>query len=164
MLIRLTGYPHDYIPAKGLEKVYDQMVTTAQSYEEKLIKKRHTTAKGVALALKIPVTSGDAAFLVEEIYRGRSAISGVPTRLRLIRWEVPETDTLLKIGEGVNEQNSAIVKLSDLVCMTKEEATTHEKEVLLGNKTVQDLYDSETIQRVKACQDEARKWSDYRGQ
>ena len=144
--------------------MYEQLVTTVQSYEEKIIRRKHPSRfdRGVALGLKVPLTPADAAFLVEEIYRGRSAVSGVATRLRLVRWEVPEGDTLLWVGEGsADEQKSAVLRLSDLVCMTKEEATRHEKEVIIEGKSVRDVYDAEVLERVRARQEEARGYEEY---
>jgi len=55
---------------------------------------------------------------------------------------------MVKIGE----QRSSNLKTHDLVLMTKEEATRHLKEVLLGDKTVRDLYSPEIIEKVESKQ------------
>lgn len=102
------------------------------------------------MGLKLPLTFGDIAFLVEEIYRGRSAITGVPTRLVLVRWRKPEGSTVIKIGEGKDLQKSSNVRLQDLVCMTKEEAANHDKLVHKGGKKPEEVYDAEVVERVKA--------------
>ena len=115
-----------------------------------------------AKGLKLPLTHGDVAFLLEDIYKGKSAVTGIPTRPTLIRWKLPVEDTMLRIGTGANEQKSARLKLSDLVCMTKEEALRHQTEILLGKKKPEDLYDKEVIDRVETRLAEASQWEGYR--
>ncbi|UKZ81895.1 hypothetical protein TrVFT333_009671 [Trichoderma virens FT-333] len=83
--------------------------------------------------------------MTEELYRGRSIISGIPTKLVLIRWKKPETCSMTVIGEGKDEQKCSTIRLRDLVCMTKEEATRHEKEIFKADKSLTGLYDEETI-------------------
>lgn len=103
------------------------------------------------------------AFLVEEMYRGRSVISGLPTRLHLIRWRKPSKSILKTIGKGAGVQKWTSLRMSDLVCMTKEEHKNHEKEVLKGCKTPEDLYDEETIKRVEARIAEIMLYEQFRG-
>jgi hypothetical protein len=115
-----------------------------------------------AIGLKVPITPGDIAFLVEEAFRGRSAITGIPTKLVLIRWKKPQQTTLVRIGEGKDEQKSSNLRLRDLVCMTKEEATRHQKEILQGDKGHEDLYSREVIEVVEARQKEVEAYERYR--
>lgn len=115
-----------------------------------------------ALGLRIPLTVGDVAFLVEEMYRGRSAISGLPTRLFLARWRRPKESILRVVGQGADQQKSTTLRMSDLVCMTKEEHKNHEKEVLRGDKAPEDLYDAETIKKVEAKIAEMKEYEKYR--
>jgi tRNA threonylcarbamoyladenosine dehydratase len=153
----------DYAPAKSRDKMYDGIMAAVQGSEEKIL--RHMTPShdaSVTLGLKVPITLGDIAFLSEEIFRGRSAISGIPTRLHLIRWRRPTSSTLITIGEGANIQKSSNVKLSDLVCMTKEEAVRHEKEYLKGDKSLEDIYDKETIEKIERLLQETAKYEKYR--
>jgi len=82
--------------------------------------------------------------LIEEAYRGRSVVSGIPTRLVLVRWKKPSHDTLRQ----VDKQKSAILEPQDLVCMTKDEATKHTLEVLLGSTTVETLWGPEICDKV----------------
>lgn len=145
VILAITGYPTEYVPAKGREKMYDAILAQLQGSEEKLA--RYTTPGEDAQGLKLPVTIGDVGFLVEETFKGKSAISGVPTRLALVRWHKPTRSTIELGREG---QKSARLKLGDLVCMTREEAAVHEKEVLKGTKTIGDLYDRETVDLVES--------------
>ncbi|KAI0124684.1 ubiquitin-protein ligase molybdopterin-converting factor [Xylariales sp. AK1849] len=163
VILSITGYPLDYVPAKGREKMYDGMLAALQGSEEKIL--RHMTPgsdPAISIGFKIPVTVGDVAFLAEEVFKGRSAITGIPTRLTLTRWRKPTTSTLIKIGEGPNEQKSSDVKLSELVCMTKEEAARHEKEILRGERKLEDLYNAATIEKVEALLRDAATYEKYR--
>jgi hypothetical protein len=158
-----SGYPLDYAPAKSRDKMYDSILAALQASEEKIL--RHMTPghdASITLGLRIPVTVGDVSFLVEEIFKGRSAITGLGARLLLVRWRKPTSSTLIKIGEASKEQKSSNVNLGELVCMTKEEATRHEKEVLRGNSKVEDLYDAATIEKIEALRKEAAKYEKYR--
>ncbi|KAH9889126.1 ubiquitin-protein ligase molybdopterin-converting factor [Xylariomycetidae sp. FL2044] len=162
VILSITGYPIDYVPAKGREKMYEGLLAAVQGGEEKILRHVESGDPGITLGLKLPMTVGDMAFLVEDIYKARSAITGLPTRLTLTRWKKPTDTTLVRIGEGADEQKSSNVKLHDLVCMTKDEAARHDKEVLRGHKTVEEVYDAATIERVEGLRREAAKYEKYR--
>ena len=157
-----TGYPSDYVTAKGQEKLYDQLLGAVQAVEERIVRHADPGNPNAAIGLKIPVSHGDVAFLIEDIYKRKSAITGIPTRLTLIRWRRPTESTLLRIGADKHEQKSARVKISELVCMTREEGLRHQNEILLGEKTLEELYDKEVIDRVEARLVEAAQWEQYR--
>jgi hypothetical protein len=52
--------------------------------------------------------------------------------------------------------------MKDLVLMTKEEVTKHEKEVLKGEKSLEEVYDAETIKRVNERMAEEEKFQRFR--
>ena len=158
VILSISGYPLDYVPAKGREKMYEGMLNFTQGTEEALAR---LWTPGI-IGVKTPITPNDVGFIAEEIYRGRSAITGLTTRLVVVRWEKPTQDPIIKIGEGKDVQKSSNLKLGDLVCMTKEEGVRHEKEILKGNKTLEDLYDSETLTRVASAREEAAKYEHLR--
>ncbi|KAL2016115.1 hypothetical protein VTK56DRAFT_4259 [Thermocarpiscus australiensis] len=162
IILKITGYPMDYQPAKARDKMYEAILAYVQASEEKIVRMIEGGRTDVCIGLKVPITPGDIAFLVEEIFRGRSAVTGIPTKLVLIRWKKPQETTLIRIGEGNAEQKSSNLRLGDLVCMTKEEATRHQKEVLQGNKSLADLYDREVIELVERRQAEAKAYEQYR--
>ncbi|KAF4460266.1 hypothetical protein FALBO_12954 [Fusarium albosuccineum] len=159
VILSITGYPIDYVPAKGRDRMYDGILTTLQGYEDKLAKMTH---KGDTVGLKVPVTVGDVAFLTEELYSGRSAISGIPTKLVLVRWQRPSGSSMTTLGEGKDIQKCSTVRLSDLVCMTKEEATRHRKEIFKAGKALKEVYDAATIARVEEKRKEAEKYEVFR--
>lgn len=143
--------------------MYDTMLGFVQGTEEKLARQTaDSTDPDVARGLKVPLTIGDVAFLAEDLWRGRSAITGISTRLVLVRWHKPTTATMLRIGEGADEQKSSNVRLRDLVVMTKEEANRHEKMVLRGSTKPEELYDAETISKIEARLEEAVQFEKYR--
>ena len=158
VILSITGYPIDYVPAKGRDKMYEGILTYVQGSEEKLARLSEPGLVG----LKLPLTLGDIAFLAEELYHSRSIITGIPTKLVLIRWRKPETTSVNIIGEGKDIQKSSTVLLRDLVCMTKDEATRHEKEVLKAGKALDEVYDTETIARVEAKLATAAEHEQYR--
>jgi hypothetical protein len=162
VILKITGYPMDYQPAKARDKMYEAIVAYVQASEEKVVRMFEGGRVDVCIGLKVPITPGDVAFLVEEAFRGRSAVTGIPTKLMLIRWKKPQKTTLVRVGEGNDEQKSANLRLSDLVCLTKEEAVRHQKEVLLGDKSLEDLYSREVIELVEARQKEAEAYERHR--
>ncbi|KAH8661924.1 hypothetical protein BX600DRAFT_382737 [Xylariales sp. PMI_506] len=163
VILSITGYPLDYAPAKGRDKMHDGILAALQGSEEKILRQMTPgNDPTVTIGLKIPVTVSDVSFVTEEIFKGRSAITGLSTRLNLIRWRRPAESTLIRIGEGANEQKSSNLKLSDLVCMTKEETTRHEKEILRGEKKLEDVYDAALIEKVEALLKETAKYEQFR--
>lgn len=65
VILSITGYPVDYTPAKGRDKMYNGIVNYVQSTEEKLVRLFTPDLIG----LRSPITVGDVAFLTEELYR-----------------------------------------------------------------------------------------------
>ncbi|RDA89191.1 hypothetical protein CP532_0541 [Ophiocordyceps camponoti-leonardi (nom. inval.)] len=151
VILTLAGYPTNYIAAKGRDKMYEGILAFVQGFEERLARLFDPETTG----LRTPLTVGDVAFLSEELYQARSIVSRIPSKLVLIRWRRPETTNMSVIGEGSNIQRFSTLRLRDLVCMTKEEAARHEKEVMRARKPLEELYDEETIARVEGRLSEA---------
>ncbi|KAF2144073.1 uncharacterized protein K452DRAFT_152440 [Aplosporella prunicola CBS 121167] len=155
VILKITGYPHDYLPSKSRDKMYDGMLGALQGLEERLARHRGVDAVG----LRIPITQDDVGYLVEEVYRGRSVVTGLATRLALTRWRAPPEGFVDNRFPG---QNNSLLHIRDLVCMTKEEATRHEKEVLKGDKQPEDIYDKEVVELVEARLQEEEVFQRYR--
>ncbi|KAI4199943.1 MAG: hypothetical protein LQ350_004295 [Teloschistes chrysophthalmus] len=156
VILEITGYPHESGSGKGREKMYDSILSGLQGLEERLAR----DAGQDPLWLKIPVTKEDIAYLVEETFRGKSVVSGLPTRLALTRWRKPKDG--YKVDQRWDGQKFSKVQLQDLVCMTKEEAATHEKEVLKGEKPPEVFYDVDVVQLVDKRQREEQQYRRYR--
>jgi hypothetical protein len=156
VILEITGYPHEYLPSKSRDKMYDGILGALQGSEEKLA--RHYGHENIQ-GLKIPITQDDVGYLVEEVYRGRSVVSGLSTRLCLVRWNKPTGDFIDKRTPG---QKNSLLRMNELVCMTKEEAAKHEKEVLKGDKRLEDLYDEKVLEGVKRKMEEEERFERFR--
>ncbi|KAK3066295.1 hypothetical protein LTS18_001842, partial [Coniosporium uncinatum] len=130
----ITGYPHEYVVAKGREKMYDGILGNVQGMEERLAR---FIGEIESVGIRIPITVNDVGYLVEE----------------------PWKKFVVEEYEG---QKQSLLKLCDLVCMTKEEAAKHEKEVLKGPKSPEELYDREVVRLVEARMEEERAFERFR--
>ncbi|OCK75550.1 hypothetical protein K432DRAFT_408912 [Lepidopterella palustris CBS 459.81] len=155
IILEISGYPHEYLPSKARDKMYDGILGTLQGFEERLAKSRGEDVQG----LRLPITQGDIGYLIEEVYHGRSVISGLPTRLCLTRWRKPEDGFIDKRTPG---QKNSLLQMKELVCMTKEEAMKHEKEVLRGEKSPEEVYDKNVLEVVKARMEEEKRFQRFR--
>ncbi|KAJ4602397.1 hypothetical protein HRR84_002154 [Exophiala dermatitidis] len=160
VLCSIAGYPMDYrLGDKGRDKMYDGMMSALQGLEERLVR---SVGGQDAVGLRIPINKDDISYLVEEVFRGKSVVSGLGTRLALIRWRKPPGG--FKIDPEYLPEGQKMIKLqlTDLVMMTKEEAQRHEKLVLRGDATPEDIYDSDVLLLVKKRHDEERSYERYR--
>ena len=155
VILEITGYPHDYLPSKARDKMYDGILGALQGCEERLAKTFGFDSQG----LKIPLTQDDVGYLVEEVYHGRSVISGLSTRLCLVRWKRPSQYFIDTRTPG---QNNSLLRMRDLVLMTKEEASRHEKEVLKGGREVEDVYDKNVLETVEEKLGEEERFERFR--
>jgi tRNA A37 threonylcarbamoyladenosine dehydratase len=155
VMLEISGYPHEYIASKLRNRMYEGIHLTLQGQEERLA--RHMGVDPIGL--RIPFTADDAGYLVEEIYRGRSVISGLAARLVLTRWKKPATTNFEEKTPG---QKASQLKLGELVCMTKEESVKHEKLVLKGDKMPEDLYDKKVLDLVQKRMEEEAMFEKYR--
>ena len=156
IVCEITGYPHTSSAGKLREKMYENMLSTLQGTEERLVRQAGADAVG----LKIPVSKNDIGYLVEEVYRGKSVISKVPTRLALIRWRKPEGG--FKVDGQYEGQKTVKLDLDDLVLMSREEAAAHEREVLRGGKRPEEIYSEDALQMVARRRAEERHFQQYR--
>jgi tRNA A37 threonylcarbamoyladenosine dehydratase len=157
IMLELTDYPHEYLLSKGRTKMYESVLATLQGIEERLAKWAGFTGTG----LKIPITQDDVGYVVEEVYRGRSVVSGLPTRLALIRWGW-HADASSVVNQQYDGQKFSKLELNDLVLMTKEEAAVHEREVLKGSKTPAEMYSADVVELVRKRMEEEREYSKFR--
>jgi hypothetical protein len=160
VICSIAGYPMDYrIGDKGREKMYDSLLSGLQGIEERLVRSTHGQD---AVGLRIPLTRDDISYLVEEVFRGKSVISGLGTRLALIRWRRPEGG--FTVDEAYTKEGQKMIKLplTELVLMTKEEAQKHERMVLRGEATPETFYEPEVLAMVKRRHDEERAYERYR--
>ena len=160
VICEIAGYPLEYRAGeKGREKMYDGMLSALQGLEERLAR---SVDGQDAVGLRIPLSREDVQYLVEEVFRGRSVISGLTNRLALVRWRRPEGGFKIEEVHGNEGQKLMPLKLADLVCMTKEEAQRHEKEVLKTAKRPEELYEPNVVGTVAKRLDEEQAYDRYR--
>lgn len=159
VICSISAYPMEYrVGEKGREKMYDSILSALLGQEERLIRSAGVDAVG----LRLPLNRDDVAYLVEEIFRGKSVVSGLSTRLALTRWRRPENGFKIDQTYMSEGQKYARLSSSDLVLMTKEEAQRHEREVLKGLKAPEDTYDQTILDLVKRRHGDEKAFDRYR--
>lgn len=139
------GYPGVTDPTQGgyslagkrRTKVYDYALQSLAGQFARLHWQKQT----------VPVDLNDVGYLIEEVFRGKSAISGDSTRLCLTLWNKPE-------GE--------VATIDNLVVLTKAEQKFHEERVLIGGEAPEAVYPAKTIEVVNKRLAEQRYYSQYR--
>lgn len=158
VLCSLAGYPLEYRTGdRGRDKMYDGMLSALQGMVERLVRNEG----GDPIGLRIPLSRDDISYLVEEVFRGKSVVSGLPTRLALVPWRRPQTGVQKQVSDE-NGQKYFKMAVGDLVLMTKEESQKHEKEVLIADRLPDDLYDSQVMSLVRRRQEEEKMYDKYR--
>ncbi|MCJ1383612.1 hypothetical protein MMC17_006726 [Xylographa soralifera] len=156
VIMELSGYPHESGGRTGREKLYESVLQGLQAGEVRLARADGEDVQG----FRIPVSKDDVGYLIEEIFRGKSVLSGLPTRLALVRWRSSNDGyTPDRRWEG---QKFSRLQLSDLVCMTKEEAAVHENKVLADRARPEDVYEAEVVALVARRLAEERAMDRYR--
>ena len=154
VMLEITGYPHDYLLNKARDKMYEGVLAQLQGLEERVAKSQGFDPVG----LRIPVTLDDVGYLIEEVYHGRSVISGLASRLALARWRKPAEGWINTQTPG---QRADRLNLDELICLTKDEMHRHEKEVLKEGKSPVELYDKKVVELIER---RLREEHEYRSQ
>ncbi len=63
VILKISGYPTEYLPAKGREKMYDGILAQLQGSEEKLA--RSTTPSEDAQGLKLAISASDVGYVIK---------------------------------------------------------------------------------------------------
>jgi hypothetical protein len=174
ILLSIADYPganaaDNSVAAKAREKMYEGILTNLQALEERTARNRtrqnnpDSPADDVAVGLRLPVTANDVGYLVEEVFRSRSVVSGLASRLSLVRWRAPPSKLDEWIDRRVPGQKAVRMDLGELVCMTKDEVLRHEKLVLSGEKTPEELYDADVLALVERRREEEKAFREQRG-
>ncbi|CAI4637087.1 CRB_1a_G0034970.mRNA.1.CDS.1 [Saccharomyces cerevisiae] len=94
---------------------------------------------------RIPLALKDVSYLVEEVFKGKSPISGISTRLTLTKWDP-----------------SKPISLQNVVVLTKNEQKVHEDRVLKSKESLQDVYDAKVLKLVSQRFREEAYYSQFR--
>ena len=134
------------------------ILSALQGCEERLARSA-SSDKHAAVGLRIPLGTSDVAYLVEEVFRGKSVISTFSNRLALVRWRRPDGGFAPVVSDATK---MARLAMGDLVLMTKEEAGRHERDVLLADKRPEDMYEADVLALVERRMAEEREFDRYR--
>lgn len=155
IMLEISKYPHEYIVSKAREKMYDGILGHLQGLEERTARNQGYDPIG----LRLPVTIDDVGYLIEEVFRGRSVVSGLASRLALTRWRKPEGAW---IDTSTTGQKADKLELDALVCLTKDEVAKHEKLVLKEGRSPEEIYDKDVIALVERRMREERVYRTQR--
>lgn len=135
ILTKVSGYPMNPIEGKNRIKFYDGIYQSLAGQMSRI---------GVP-DQRVPVAVKDVGYIVEEVFRGKSPVSGYSTRLTLSKWD-PEKP----------------VSIQNVVVLTKEEQTIHEDRVLNGKEKIEDVYSKEALQLINKRFQEEKYYSQFR--
>jgi tRNA threonylcarbamoyladenosine dehydratase len=160
VICALAEYPLEYrVGDRGREKLYTSMLLALQAMEGRLVK---SVTGEIPVGLRLPLGTEDVAYLVEEVFRGKSVVSGLTTKLALVRWQKPRGGYQVEPNWEKEGQIFVKLDLGDLVCLTKEEAHRHEREILVGEKRAEELYDEKVLRLVSKRRQEEASFSRFR--
>ena len=100
VVTQLAEWPMEPLPFKCRDRIYQRLLRDALLKEVK----QYNNKQGISLS------TADIGFVFEEIWRGRSALSGAFEKLALVRWDKAKPFTY-----------------GNIVCLTKMEAERHEE-------------------------------------
>ncbi|KAG7712308.1 hypothetical protein KL950_000179 [Ogataea haglerorum] len=135
LVTTVSGYPVEPIEGKNRIKVYDGILQSLAGQQARLGQKDQ----------RVQIALSDVNYILEEVFRGKSPISGYSTRLALSRWKRDEP-----------------LSLQNVVIMTKEEQKIHEDRVLLGGEKLEDVYPKEVLDLVAKRFEEEKYYSKFR--
>lgn len=135
ILTSVSGYPVEPIEGKNRIKHYDGIFQSLAGQQTRLGQPEQ----------RVPIALKDVPYISEEVFRGKSPISGYSTKLALSRWDP-----------------SLPVSLTNLVIMTRDEQRLHEEKVLLGGMSIEDVYPPEVIALVEKRFEEERYYEQFR--
>ncbi|CCF58008.1 hypothetical protein KAFR_0D03600 [Kazachstania africana CBS 2517] len=135
ILTKVSGYPMNPIEGKNRIKFYDGIYQSLAG---------QMTRIGMP-DQRVPIALKDVNYIVEEIFRGKSPVSGYSTRLTLSKWKPNEP-----------------VSLQNVVVLTKEEQKEHETRILNGEEKLEDVYSKEVLDLINKRFGEEKFYSQFR--
>ncbi|EJS43497.1 YHR003C [Saccharomyces arboricola H-6] len=133
ILTKVSGYPMKKNEVKNRIKFHDGILETFQRQMTRFSEGNHQSS---LIGLK------EVGYIVEEIFRGKSPISGYSTKLALTKWDADKE-----------------VSLTNLVLLTKDEQEIHEKRVLENGEKLTDVYSSEVLNVIERTFKEEQYYS-----
>jgi hypothetical protein len=145
IILSLAGKPlKDYLEIKGRRKMYSDL--------ERRFVEREIRWQGLEPSLpnheaRAGINWEDTAFIFEDLYNARSSLPPhqVLPKPTLMRWSKDES-----------------ISATNVVVMDPKSADRHEKEVLKGGKTVEEVWGKEAVEFVQRKSEEAARILRYR--
>ncbi|KAI9595962.1 hypothetical protein BDF19DRAFT_471183 [Syncephalis fuscata] len=128
VICKLANHKIEPLPIKLRGKLYDRL-------QRELIVREDKVAG-------IPFDRDDIAYIIEEVWRGKSILSGMSDKLCLTRWD-----------------RRLPVTFQNCVCLTKQEATRHDAH---DPEKLHELYPAEVMALVERRFTEERYYSQWR--
>ncbi|SMN17750.1 similar to Saccharomyces cerevisiae YHR003C TCD1 Protein of unknown function, localized to the mitochondrial outer membrane [Maudiozyma saulgeensis] len=135
ILTKVSGYPMNPIEGKNRIKVYDGILQSLAGQMSRIGEKDQ----------RVPIALSDIGYIVVEVFRGKSPVSGYSTRLALTKWDPKKP-----------------VSLQNVVLVTQEEQKEHEKRVLSGGERMEDVYSPEVLALINKRFGEEEYYSQFR--
>lgn len=135
ILSNISDKPLEPVEGKNRIKIYDGIYQSLAGQMSRV---------GIP-SQRIPLALKDVSYLVEEVFKGKSPISGISTRLTLTKWDP-----------------SKPISLQNVVVLTKNEQKVHEDRVLKGKESLQDVYDAKVLKLVSQRFREEAYYSQFR--
>ena len=130
-----SGYPIEPIEGKNRIKIYDGIFQTLAGQQTRIGEPDQ----------RVPISLREVPYICEEVFRGKSPISGFSTKLTLSRWDP-----------------SKPISLTNVVIMTKEEQKIHEEKVLIGRQPLDQVYSKEVLELVEKRFKEEEYYEQFR--
>ncbi|KAI8048971.1 hypothetical protein BDF22DRAFT_700487 [Syncephalis plumigaleata] len=131
-ICKLADHKIEPLPVKLRGRLYDRMQRELIVREDKVFGNK----------TGIPFDRDDIAYIVEEVWRGKSVLTGMSDKLCLTRWD-----------------RRLPMSFQNCVCLTKSEATRHEA---CDPDNLHELYSAETLALVEKRFTEERYYSQWR--
>lgn len=128
----VAGYPIDYVEGKNRYTSYESIY---QSLAGQQLRIGETDQR-------VPILVADVAYIVQEVYRGKSVVSEFLLRLTLLRWDPAKE-----------------LSFQNIVVLTKEEQKQHETRVLNGKEDLETVYLPQILEKVAARFEQERYYS-----
>jgi tRNA A37 threonylcarbamoyladenosine dehydratase len=135
ILTSVAGYPIEPIQGKNRIKIYDGIFQTLAAQQSRTGQDDQ----------RVPIALKEVPYIVEEVFRGKSPISGFSTKLTLSRWDPKKP-----------------VGLTNVVIMTKDEQKIHEDRVLNGGEELSAVYPDNVLELVQRRFKEEEYYEQFR--
>ncbi|KAJ3041875.1 hypothetical protein HDV00_008579 [Rhizophlyctis rosea] len=132
VVTELAGFKTEPLPIKLRPKTYERL-------HKDLVNKEKDVYKA---SPNIPLNIADVGYIFEEIWRGRSALSGTFDKLQLTRWDVTKP-----------------ASFTNVVCLTRAEAEKHDE---IAGGALRDTYGEEFVKFVEGRFEEERRIGKWR--